>query len=289
MSDQIFSGLSRKTFYQFRMSIICRLEYQLTLRGREAYATDRNHPLANEKMMLHNANNILVFASDLDLEILHGSEFWVGDGTLEMVPAQFNQLYSVHAFCNGEAVPCCHALLPNRTRATYDLLFTILRDSLIDRFGNTGSVHTVLMDFEIAAHNSVRDILQVQTRGCIFHFSQALIRKVQGEGFMEAYQNIPAVQQWIRLIKALALIPPHLVLPVWNQWLSHIPPVNDHLLQQKLTRFRTYFEVGLDRKSTCTSAFYPKQEQKSISLMCLLFTANVVRRQIHYFNVEPFY
>ena len=64
------------------------IHYQLTLRGREA---PNDSPLAQERMLIYNANNIAIFSSELDLQVLHESEFWIGDGTFEVVPVECAQ------------------------------------------------------------------------------------------------------------------------------------------------------------------------------------------------------
>lgn len=142
------------------------------------------------------------------------------------------------------AIPCCHALLPRKTREVYETLFRVIRDTIVERHGAIGQLHTVLMDFEAAAHAAVRQELHIQTRGCTFHFGQCLMRRVQQEGFIIDYRNdqLP-VKTWIRLIKAMALLSVDLVPIVWHNWLRHPPAVDDGLLRQKLQRFSEYVQV----------------------------------------------
>lgn len=160
------------------------IEYQLTLQARYL----REHPdpeepdfeNAEDRLLLHSGgDNFLIFATNEQLRALHRSEFWVGDGTFEKCPKLFAQLYVLHGFINGEGnrcvifndrakqistwllgVPLCQALMPNRTRDTYERLFTVLRTALVDRFGNVGSVHTILFDFEKAPHLAAKETFQ---------------------------------------------------------------------------------------------------------------------------------
>uniref|UniRef100_A0A915IK84 Uncharacterized protein n=1 Tax=Romanomermis culicivorax TaxID=13658 RepID=A0A915IK84_ROMCU len=62
------------------------IEYRLTLTGREAHARDPQDPNANQRLLLLNQNSLLIFASDIDLQVLHQSEYWVAEGTFEMRP-----------------------------------------------------------------------------------------------------------------------------------------------------------------------------------------------------------
>lgn len=86
------------------------IEYHLTLRGRAAFEDDPNNKIVNpqaagfERFLLHHQNGMLIYASDADLGVLHVSEFWIGDGTFEMCPKEFSQLYTIHGFKNGEGM-----------------------------------------------------------------------------------------------------------------------------------------------------------------------------------------
>lgn len=155
-------------------------------------------------------------------------------------------IFAYHVCYCPSGIPCCHALMTNRTRASYEMLWTSLRDAIVQRHQNLGLLHTIVFDFEGAAHDAARNILQVQTRGCLFHFGQCLIRRIKQEGAMLAYEDpqLP-VREWISLIKAMALLPIDLVQLVWVNWLQHPPPVNDPHLHQQLLRFVVYFEVRM--------------------------------------------
>lgn len=149
------------------------------------------------------------------------------------------------------AFPCCHALLPNKNRTTYETLFRSLRTAISNLHGNLGSVHTVLLDFEAAAHHAVHSELGINARGCTFHLGQCLTRRIQHEGLQDMYRNPdPATQGdspfriWIGLLKSLALLPQDLVLPTWQNWLSYPPNIADPITYAKYQRIATYFEVS---------------------------------------------
>lgn len=77
-------------------------EYTLTLRGREAFERDPNDPLAAERFLLYQDDDMIIYASDSDLVTLGQSEYLVCDGTFKMVPNRFSQLYTIHGFKNSE-------------------------------------------------------------------------------------------------------------------------------------------------------------------------------------------
>lgn len=66
------------------------------------------------------------------------------------------------------------------------------------------------IDFEQAVVQTVRNEFGIEPSGCLFHFSQSVLRHVQHNGLQVAYydNNPPAVRTWLRRLIALPLIPP---------------------------------------------------------------------------------
>jgi len=91
-----------------------------------------------------------VFCALTELALLHQSEFIVCDGTVEMAPDCAYQLYTLHGFLHGEALPLAWALLPNKNTVTYVELFSSLHDAIVKEFGDSGN-HTFLVDYEQAS------------------------------------------------------------------------------------------------------------------------------------------
>lgn len=134
-----------------------------------------------ERFLLHDSgpgsNRFLLFGSRLSLQCLaSGSDrdIYGADGTFAVVPDLFNQLYTIHALRDSTSYPCIYALLPNRTEDTYNRLFDVVRN-LQPSF----QPRVIMTDFERAAINSFHSRFQdAEQRGCFFHFSQAVWRKV---------------------------------------------------------------------------------------------------------------
>uniref|UniRef100_A0A915JF38 MULE transposase domain-containing protein n=1 Tax=Romanomermis culicivorax TaxID=13658 RepID=A0A915JF38_ROMCU len=110
-----------------------------------------------------------------------------------------------------KGVPVCHALLTNKRPETYERLFVQIRNKLIHINGNVGPLHTVLMDFELGGQEAARNIFRVRVKGCIFHFSQSLIRWLNTNGLKMAYENNNKVKRWISSVRCLALLPSDLI------------------------------------------------------------------------------
>ena len=66
----------------------------------------------------------------------------------------------------------------------------------------------IVLDFELAIMQASTAVFPaVQTKGCYFHFCQALIRKLQHLGLQTQYQENQAVYSFVRRSAALPLVP----------------------------------------------------------------------------------
>ncbi len=70
-------------------------------------------------------------------------------------------------------------------QVSYMRVFGIVREELETRFGSIGAVAqgTIHFNFEMAAINAARQVIPEATiRACLFHFTQALQRKLDADG-----------------------------------------------------------------------------------------------------------
>lgn len=79
----------------------------MTLRGHEnnAFALgqqDHNYQVNDDWLLRFDGNGCLIFISSDCMDVLHESEYWICDGTFEMCPRGFKQIYTIHGFVNGE-------------------------------------------------------------------------------------------------------------------------------------------------------------------------------------------
>ncbi|XP_041356817.1 uncharacterized protein LOC121374011 [Gigantopelta aegis] len=133
-------------------------------------------------------------------------------------------------------VPVAFALMPNRTSATYVRLFNQLSSVVEEKTGFDLSPEVVQTDFEIAAIQAIEEIFpDADTRGCLFHFSQCMLRKVQGLGLMRLYRADQGVQTLVRRAASLPLLPIDHVQDVWIDIMNERP---DHLPHE--TEFTDY-------------------------------------------------
>ena len=159
---------------------------------------------------------MLIFATNQALQLLANSEDWFCDGTFSVCPEIFFQLYTVHARVGQRIIPCIFALLPNKTRETYNRLFRELPHHLQPAAGNNPS--TILFYFELAAINAASETFpDADFSGCFFHLPSNVWKKIQALGLQYHYNN-DAVEfaLHLRMITALACVPHDDVIDVFE-------------------------------------------------------------------------
>lgn len=141
------------------------------------------------------------------------------DVTFYTCPSLFYQIFTIHIMTDDQMTPVVYALLPGKNQATYTRLFTLLSDKMND-LGLQFSPTSALADFETALHNSIRDVFPgITTKGCFFHFTQAVWRKAQITGLQIPYRD-GNVKKLIRRAAVLPLVPLDSIDNVWFQALE---------------------------------------------------------------------
>ena len=167
----------------------------------------------------------IIWTSEEQRQLLKTSKTWYMDGTFKLVKLPFTQLYSIHCFIsNGDGItkqiPVLFVLMSGRSSADYSGLITTIQDHLGDL-----AVEEIVMDFEASAWKAVREEFpHVRLRGCTFHWTQAVWRKVQNLGLQAAYTSDPATHTYIKKLLALPMLPS-----------EHIPKVFEFLSADAVT------------------------------------------------------
>ena len=103
-------------------------------------------------------------------------------------------------------------------------------------------IKNFLTDYEQADINSIQSVFpETIVKECSFHFRQAVIRRVNQEGFQTSYNagGDPTIRGWIREILALTLLPAFAIPYAWQR-LRSPPPNTDLTTNLKLLVFTTY-------------------------------------------------
>ena len=181
------------------------------------------------------SDRILIFSTDAMLRLLCDLEALYVDGTFQVCPSMFMQLFTINGFVSGQQFPLVYALLPSKSRADYNRMFTYLKEELQNR-GLQMSPQSVMADFELAVIQSLEMQLPgVEIQGCYFHFSQCLWRKVQALGMADLYKNDADTRNFIHKAAALPFIPPRFIRIAWTLVESEAPKTS------KADEFIRYF------------------------------------------------
>ncbi|CAF3722611.1 unnamed protein product [Rotaria socialis] len=149
---------------------------------------------------------ILFFASPEQLHVLQTSQDFLVDGTFNVVPEVFYQLFIIHAVYHQHTVPVVYALLRRKDAGTYTRLF----DEIV-KIARNWLPASVMMDFEQASISSLKNKFRsVSLSGCYFHLCQSIHRKLQSLGHQAQYQTDSTfahtsikLQRWLFLIRTL--------------------------------------------------------------------------------------
>ncbi|KAG8176080.1 hypothetical protein JTE90_025538 [Oedothorax gibbosus] len=130
-------------------------------------------------------DRILVFGTSENLNFLQNCKHWFADGTFKSAPHLFTQIYTIHGIVKSQNVPAVYALLPSKTEAVYSQLLAALKV-----LNPNLNPETILIDFEKAAMNAFKaNFENTSIRGCFFHLSQAIWRKIQQLGLQARYAS----------------------------------------------------------------------------------------------------
>ena len=92
---------------------------------------------------------IIIFATDDNMKLLAEAETLFVDGTFHTCPEIFYQIFTVHAFKNGQQFPLAYCLLPDKTPGSYQWTFTLLK-AKAEKLHLEFSPNNVVTDFELA-------------------------------------------------------------------------------------------------------------------------------------------
>ncbi len=169
-------------------------------------------------------NNRILILGDRDLlNQLDQATEWFTDGTFDVAPDIYCQLYSFHCKVGNNYPPCLYALLPNKAEQTYDRML----DAIINNVLTNPNPTRVLVDFELAAINSFRrHFANASIFGCYFHLNQCLVRKVGQVGLKRRFDTEMDFKLKVKSLAALSFVPPNEVQAVFDS-LSLVWPADD--------------------------------------------------------------
>lgn len=163
------------------------------------------------------SSRVIVFATRRNLEILCKSPIWFVDGTFDVAPTIFAQLFTVLGLVQrrnpvGESValPLLYALLPGKTQDMYEEVMTAVRDGVQRYRINACAPLKIISDFELGIIRACQKVYPgVPVTACFFHLCQSIYRHVQEEGLATRYRDPDdrSIRDFAHMTAALAFVP----------------------------------------------------------------------------------
>lgn len=153
-------------------------------------------------------DRLLIFGTQQNLRILKESTAFHCDGTFDIAPPGFNQIYTVHGRYKTHLVPLIYVLAPNKKQITYDVIFEnlLVHEPLLQP-------KRVMIDFEMAAIQSIKKSFpETEVNCCHFHLTKNIWKKIQEFGLQTPYGNDVEFAVHLRMLAALAFVPVHKVV-----------------------------------------------------------------------------
>ncbi|XP_060882085.1 uncharacterized protein LOC132953747 [Metopolophium dirhodum] len=145
------------------------------------------------------------------------------------------------------------ALLPNKTETTYVNFYNALKT-----LNESLNPKSIMVDFEKAAINAIQSVFtNTSVRGCFFHLSQSIWRRLQNLGFQKRYMEDSEFALQIRMMAALSFVPEQDVENAWNELLdSEFYSLNEEILTPLTNYFEDTWIGRLDRRNRRKPALF---------------------------------
>ncbi|CAF5189524.1 unnamed protein product, partial [Rotaria magnacalcarata] len=194
----------------------------------------------------------ILFANERQLGLLFNSELLFMDGTFDVSPAQFKQLYTIHAIKHDQVYACVFGLLGSKKSHTYKNLFQELK-SIAAKMNLRFDPKMITSDFETGLIRAIQqEFPQAEHRGCVFHHMQAMYRHVEHCGLTAVYKEQGVPRDVLRRLFSLCLMPKDTIEGHYQRLLHSIKKYKPKNIREKLVEFFTYYhdqwlaKVGVD-------------------------------------------
>lgn len=100
-----------------------------------------------------------------------------------------------------------YCLLPDKRKKSYLAMFSMLKEAL-QSLDLELAVEYFMSDFEFAIRDAFQTTFEnIEAKGCVFHYTKAILGKVTKSRFKSDYENCPKFSAFVRAIFSLAYVP----------------------------------------------------------------------------------
>lgn len=186
---------------------------------------------------MNDPDRILLFASDQALTYLARSRIILCDGTFKTVPDIFYQLYTMHGEVLQYVYPFVYCLCSRKTKETYKIIISRVK-LLCTQLPQPMQLNPqyVMTDMEAAVIEALKEELpDAILKVCLFHFNQAIWRRVVLNGLKAEYhnENDATVRSDIQCLMSLPFVPEEDVNEVFDALVEvledEVLPISDYI------------------------------------------------------------
>ncbi|RNA38784.1 hypothetical protein BpHYR1_049580 [Brachionus plicatilis] len=114
-------------------------------------------------------SRVIIFTTESNLKLLNTFNEWYADGTFDISPSFFKQVYTIHVLINGTNLPLVYGILPDKKETIYVKFLRLVKKhlSINPKFVNC--------DFEKAAINAFQKVFKCEIHGCFFQLITGLV------------------------------------------------------------------------------------------------------------------
>ena len=171
----------------------------------------------------------LIFATEKQLEYLEEAKIYYVDETFKIVKPPFTQLWGIHAYIEYgttmKQVPLLFVLMSGKSKADY---VAVLRT--IKKIAPSVAPERFVIDFEVAMWLAAREVFDVDIKGCAFHHTQAVMRRIQKIGLSTRYLSDEGTYIICRKLMSLIYLPLPAVQAEYDQLCCQVPEDDKELL-----------------------------------------------------------
>jgi hypothetical protein len=159
------------------------------------------------------AERIILFSHPRSLQILSESPVVAGDGTFAMrFPPQskWRQLYMIHGYVGKTFIPLVGIASNSSTARMYASALQYVKDYMHDTLNLDWQPKVFLSDFEAAIISALPRVFAHEGfihKGCWFHHSQAIMKRVKSLGLQKDYSSDTYLKIYVDKLRYLALVP----------------------------------------------------------------------------------
>lgn len=171
-------------------------------------------------ILVGSARHVMFFTAFL-LSLLRTAKTWYVDATFKA-----DMEHTLHAFVCQDSfikqVPLVMVIMSRRTKADYLAILYQIKSFLSE------SPSAVVMNFEPAVWSAFREVFEaINFRGCVFHWKQAVWRKIKELGLRKYYSRQSKSRRFLLEIMSLPFLPAEQIVATFQDFCNVIQPTHN--------------------------------------------------------------